>query len=574
PFSDSDFWYRIEVNEDGLFGLFYEELSQLPDFVDPDSVRIFRGIRKTIPGEKDRTEFIVQEVPLFINDGNDGKFDEEDYVYFYNEKSEDDVINRYSGKTVFWLTFGGEYNNKPARNMDFQNYDNVLRVSDFNRYHHQETDDRNRQVNYLMIYPNAFLSQTEDLDQIHLDNYGLISENVDQQTIFNLYGESPEGLRDFIEIYFNDHPELETVILMGSGTTNWDIDIEKNKIIAYQNSSGDAYDDYFVNFGGTYPDLPIGRIPAQNTSQMDLMIERIRDYIETPKLGWWRNKVLIVADDENKSGHLEGTGGSTGLNHTYQAQYTGEILSNGVYVDKLMAIEYGMDEFLQKPEVREDMIERINEGRLIWYYIGHGAEDILGDEGYFRGSLHLRFLENEEHLPLFIAASCNVGQFDDPAFDCLAEKLLFHDYGGSISSIAATRGCGGSANTTLIRDFLNNSLNERQNLGDALWDAKLHSGAGYSNSRLYHVLGDPLLPILTPDISGLITIDEPVADSLQARQTVHISGNYELENEISGIGEIRIFNTEETLNYHRELNDQVYDVNYTKNGSCFFKGFV
>jgi len=574
PFSDSDFWYRFTIEEEGLHGLLYQQLSQLPDFVEPDSIRIFRGIRLEIPGEKDRTEFVIQEVPIFINCGDDGKFDEEDFIYFENDKIEQDIQNLYSGKTVFWLTFGGDYKTKPSRNPDLQNNDLSKRVSDFDRYYHEEPDDRDRQIDCLMIAPTIFLSQSEELAQIHFDNYGLISEIVDQQTIFNLYGESPEGVRDYIESFFNDHPELEVVILMGSGTTNWDLDIEKNKIIAYQDGSDKAYDDYFVNFGGTYPDLPIGRIPAQNTSQMDLMIERIRNYIETPNLGWWRNKVLIVPDDENKNGHLEGTGGSTGLNHTYQAQYTGEILSNGVYVDKLMAIEYSMDEFLQKPEAREDMIDRINEGRLIWYYIGHGAEDILGDEGYFRGSLHIRFLENEEHLPLFIAASCNVGQFDDSAFDCLAEKLLFHDYGGSIGSIAATRSCGGTENTRLIRDFLDNALNERENIGWALWDAKIPPGASYTNSKLYHILGDPLISVITPGISGSITIDDPIADSLQARQTVHISGDYELENAISGIGEIRIFNTEDTLNYYRELNDQVYDVVYTKNGSCFFKGSV
>ena len=574
PFSDSGFWYRIEVEDEGICGLFLAELSQLPDFVESDSVRIFRGIRKENLGEKERTEFLVQEIPIFIESGNDGRFDEEDFVLFSHEILVDDIHHRYSGKTVFWLTFGGEYHSKPARSPDLRNIDNILNVSDFNQYSPPETNDRDRQVDCLMISPSVFISQSEELAQIHLDNYGLSSEIIDQQTTFDLYGESPQGLKDYIEVYFNDHPELEVVILMGSGTTNWELNIEKNKIIVYENDSHYAYDDFFIAFGSSEPDLPIGRIPAQNTSQMDLMIGRLRDYIETPNLGWWRNKVLIVADDENKSGGLEGTGG-LGLNHTYQAQYTGEILSNGVYVDKLLAIEYDMDEFLLKPEVRDETIDRINEGRLIWYYIGHGADDILGDEGYFRGSLHIRFLENEEHLTLFIAASCNVGQFDDSAFDCLGEKLLFHDYGGSIATIAASRSCGGSANTTLIRHFFDQSLNERENIGWALWDAKLYSGATSSNSRLYHVLGDPLLQVFTPEISGSMTIDEPLADSLlQARQTVFISGDYELENAISGVGEIRIYNTEDSLNYHRELNGQVYDVDYTRNGSCFFKGSV
>ena len=115
------------------------------------------------------------------------------------------------------------------------------------------------------------------------------------------------------------------------------------------------------------------------------------------------------------------------------------MLTNSVYVDKLYAIEYDLDPYQNKPGVLNDTIERINEGRLVWYFIGHGDHDVLGDEEYFRSSLHLRLLENQDKLPLFLAASCSVGEFDKVEFDCTSEKLLLYEGGGSIASIAATR---------------------------------------------------------------------------------------------------------------------------------------
>ncbi len=566
PFEKSDFWYRFEVEQKGLYKLAFEELSQLPSFCEPDSIRILTMYRKIINGDPQNYEFELIEVPAFVDAGNDGSFDEDDNVYFFKENYEDPGLPIHSTKKIYWLTFGGYYESRPLRIVDPLNKDSAIPVENFERKKIIQPPSR-EDIDAIIIYPeeNVFQTQSEELEGFHPE---LNFEPKSQADIFAEYGqEDPMAIKSYLDTMHVNHPELMYVILMGSGTSEWSNPTEKNKIMVYENS-----DDEFVDFNNdNRPELIIGRLPAQNENDMNFLVERIRKYIEEPTPGFWRNCILILADDEHKRGGYEGFG-SSAMNHSRLAQETGELLNDAVYVDKVMAIEYSFDEYQNKPGARESMVTRINEGRLVWYYIGHGNEDVLGDEDYFRGSVHMQLLDNVDHLPLFVAASCEVGRFDDPAFDCIAERLLFLDNGGSIISIAARTISHPDPNTTLMKYFLMNAINNRENVGFSLLDAKLNSGASTPNSRVYNILGDPIILVTQSEILGSIT---GVPDSLRAREIISIEGNFGTTNFINEIGEIRAFESEYDVTYIN--NDYVvdslsYTVNYTKNGNSFYYG--
>lgn len=563
-FSDSDFWFKIETANSELIKLSYEELSRIPDFCEPDSIRIFTNYR--IYNEEKNPELIIEEIPIYLEIENAGTFGENDLAYFYNEER---FHNKYSEKNVFWLTFGGNYQAKPKRLDQFQDHRFAEPADHFNRYDPVDITRENRQSDCLIIYPYEFQSQVSEFVTLYSTNFGLDCNLAYQQNIFDQFDESPQSIKDYIEnsFYSSPDPDLQYVILLGSGTNEWSSSSPKNKIITF-----DASDDNFVDFNSdNRPELIIGRIPAQNTSDLDLILERTRKYIEEPNLGWWKNTLLFSADDENKGDHLEGTESNLGLNHTQQAENTYEQLNHGVLINKVYGIEYDFDEYQNKPDMRTAMMDHLNSGTLVWYFIGHGNEDVLGDEDYFRASLHMSLIDNEEHLPLFIAASCNVGQFDEVSFDCVAERLLFWDNGGSIASLAATRSCGGSDNTTLIRYFLKKIINERKSIGESLLLAKLNSGASLSNSKKYNILGSPILDVIPPFQVGNIS---GVPDSIRSRQTVNINGTFDEDNETNMVGEIRVFDTDQDVHYENTLGTQTYSIDYVKNGNSFFKGQI
>jgi peptidase C25-like protein len=561
PFKSSDFWYRLESEGSGLNVISEQELSILPEFYDPNSLRLFTMERQFLPEKEEDYQFQLTEIPLSIDQiAGD--------IYFnYENIGRDRPLN--SPHKIFWLAFGGDFTTTPLR----INYESVKEIPNqvisFSAYSRSEPLNRNRDINCLYISPQEFLTQTAELAQLHSTNYDLATAIADQQDIFDQYsgGEAdPVAIKNYIHDFWLNLPTeevLKYVILMGSGTHDWLDPTEKNRIMTY----GDS-DDNFVIFTANFAELIIGRIPAQNEEQLEFYLERLRTYVEEPLPGWWRNTMVIMADDENKDGGVEGFTSNSGLNHTNLAQITQNTLNDGLYVDKVLGLEYNFDEYNNKPDARNALIEKINEGCLIWYYIGHGNPDVLGDEDYFRGSQHLRLLDNTSYLPLFLAASCSVGEFDSPSFDSIAERLLFIENGGSIASLAASRECSGTANTSILRELLRKLVNERYRLGDAVYFAKTTT-IYTSTGKKYNLLGDPVMNILPPLDTGTFS---NVPDSIRARELVVVNADLDLQDQVSTEGTIRVFDSEYDVFYTNTLNDHTYEVTYSRNGSVYFKG--
>ncbi|KQC09364.1 MAG: hypothetical protein APR54_12935 [Candidatus Cloacimonas sp. SDB] len=562
PFESSEFWYKFHLDREGIYKLTENELQQLPDFYDPESLRLLTLERIMIDNGPNDYEFRLKEIPLL--------FDEHTEEIFFKYERTENGLPQFSLFDHFWLTFGGDFNSPPLRE---ENLPKTLarEVNEFSKHEKQIGADRARGISSLYICPQEFYAQTQVLTQFHSNHYGLDTYIAVQEEIFAEYGggeADPVAIKNYIQDFWQDNSEqdsLKYVILVGSGTRDWLNNTEKNKIITYSTS-----DDNFVTFTAGFAELIIGRIPAQNQNQLDFYLDRLSTYVQDSPPGWWRNKMVILADDENKDGDVEGFTTNSGLNHTNLAQLTQNAMNDGLYVDKVLGLEYNFDEYNNKPDARDALLEKVNNGCLIWYFIGHGNHDVLGDEDYFRGSQHLRLLDNEQHLPVFLAASCSVGEFDSPAYDCIAERLLFQENGGSIASLAASRICSGTANTTILKEFLKKIVNERYNLGDALYYAKT-STQYTGTAKLYNLLGDPVMSIIPPLETGYIG---NVPDSIRMRELVSINADMQLQNTLSAAGTLRVFDSKYQVYYTNTLNDHTYEVTYDRNGSVFFRGEV
>ena len=586
PFERSDFWYKLTTDRAGWHEITYDDLKILPEFCDPAQIRMLTMVAADTD---DRAIFELLEVPIYTDIADGSSFEESDRIIFKRGQLPD-VKSYYNNEMTFWLTFGGEFQTDPARLESNPSLSYYSSISDF----HQKDISNNRSfrenVDGVIIFPgyltssqiNVFETHAQDFAQLHPDMNFIIKS---QSEIFSEFGGNnpePQAIEDYLElVFYGDgspeypgHPEMQYVILLGSGIENWNPQNNKNKIIVALVPNSVVSDDEFVDFDDdNRPDLIIGRIPAQNDQMMEHYLQRIEEYTQNPNLDFWRNEVLIMADDEHKGDTLEGLSLTSGLNHTARAQDTEDFVSDTIIIDKVLGIEYGFDEYQNKPEARAAQLEKINQGKLIWYFIGHGNEDVMGDEDYFRASLHMDLLDNMEHLPLLLAASCEIGKFDNTEIDCISEKFLFHEGGGSIASIAATAKVSGGANTILMKYLLRNIVDERMNIGNALRDAKLNSNAGLINSQFFNIMGDPIIDVLPPLSCGSIV---GIPDSVQARQTVSISGDY--ENAINGIGETRVYESKYNKFYENTLTTSTqfyhYEVDYTNNGHTFYFGNI
>jgi len=540
---NTQFWYRLDISRFGSYCLTAENMSFLPDFADLNTLRLFGLIPKVQDGE---TNYFQQEIPLSIQ--------------------EDQVCFDYQGSgTVLWLALAGDFPEEPARTeIDNTSYKEIDNISE--RLQPQRSS---RSVECLMIRPqDYFETQADELIEMHWQYFNVQTAIVIQEDIFAEQSSGiadPSSIKNFLQDYYQANPSLEYVLLLGSGTYSFDNSTEKNKIITID-SAGVTSDDYFVDFNlDRYPELAIGRIPAQNEHMLDKYLERVHDYYDELEKGWWQNKILLIADDENKAGGIET------MNHTLQMEQTTEVLY-GRLIEKVYGLEYPFDAYQSKPEATTDIIELINEGVLISYYMGHGAWDNLGDEDYFSIG-DIQFLQNYSHLTHFIAASCNVGEFDQVGNDCMAEVILFADDGGAISSIASSEGSGPGSNYQLMKSYFDALYNDGLTTGKALQYAKNNSPASISNSNKYNYFGDPLIylpfPIRIGSVSGL-------PDSLSHRQTVSFQGDFG-SSRLDSTGETIVTDSPQLIHYYNTLPSDttaVFEVDYLRKANRVFRGEV
>ncbi|MDD2332302.1 MAG: C25 family cysteine peptidase, partial [Candidatus Cloacimonetes bacterium] len=332
------------------------------------------------------------------------------------------------------------------------------------------------QIDNLIITIPEFSSQADELAEFYNQTYGIHSKVVMQDDIFNQFNgghPDPVAIRQYIRYLYHNQPapRISSLTMLGIGTIDWrnysGQAASKNKVIVFQQNSDTSDDLFGLITTSFYPEIAIGRYPVRNSSELNTMLNNMYSFVQNPNQGEWKNKVLIVADDL-----MNGISQTGEYYHTESAEATNLAISRGVMVDMVLGIEHDYDEFQNKPSARDAMMKVVNDGTLVWYYIGHGSYDKLGAEDYFNGATDMGRFNNPDKLNLFIAASCEVGQFDYWGFDALSQKVVTMNNQGSIASVAATRKTPPTSNEILMIHFLRNVVNNRYALGFALSEAK------------------------------------------------------------------------------------------------------
>ena len=103
----------------------------------------------------------------------------------------------------------------------------------------------------------------------------------------------------------------------------------------------------------------------------------------------------------------------------------------------------------RKPGAAQDIIDQVNQGVLILNYSGHGNPKVWAHEMIFEVNTSIPPMMNANRLALFILATCNFSQFDDPRNYTGSELLMNKPDGGAIGVISASRKVYASSNAEL-----------------------------------------------------------------------------------------------------------------------------
>ena len=224
PFSTTPVWYRINVNKTGLTKVTGDQLEAAGLDVGnilSQSIQMFYGGGLPLPAANEIERPTFEELPIIVEDGDDGTFDAGDYILFYGEHVDrwlyqpaDTFINHpYSDHNVYWLAVSDD--NSPVSGLRMSQrsvqpdgiYDTL--VVSFRRRVHVEQDNTLRRFNSgkIIDYYTWFWSNEASL-AFFVSTPGAVSGDT---AIVSLNGRTaPDSYPDgFMNLMVNDVPGLD-----------------------------------------------------------------------------------------------------------------------------------------------------------------------------------------------------------------------------------------------------------------------------------------------------------------------------------------------------------------------------
>ncbi len=377
----------------------------------------------------------------------------------------------------------------------------------------------------------------------------------------------PWAIRNYLRFLYDNHrdaegdPTLAYVLLLGDATEDWNrnasalpdlvptlLDLRPLRSFTYVTDQRFALlDDADIVAGRAVQDVALGRIPAGSLEEAMAAVQRVIAYEASAEREAWRQRVVLVADDELSSFPTCETA------WTDQSEALAFVHGSELFdVRKVYLTEYPEVSGI-KPASRAALLDEWNRGALAINYIGHGSNRQMADEQVFVDT-DVSLLENGLRRPIITALSCTIGEFANPSERSLTEKLLFREEGGIIAAITASRESFASENNVLNNAIYRHLAPRRPGgevvaAGTAAIEAQIESLAAarlrvtqQENNHKYNFFGDPAMRLNVPRLA--VRFDAAPGDSLVAGLRTTIGGGVYrdgvLDTGFSGVVRVRV----------------------------------
>ncbi len=416
-----------------------------------------------------------------------------------------------------------------------------------------------KNIEYLIVSHPDFLDQANRLANFHREHSNLNVLVATPQQIYNEFSSGAQditAIKDVVRMMYNRGQQGDVMpkflLLFGDASydfkdrvpdnTNFVPTFESPNSLHPINSY--ATDDYFGFLDpseGLYNsdllDVGIGRFVVATPEEATAAVDKVIHYATSElSMGYWRNLITFVADDEDNNSHLKQADELAVFVDTTYPDFN----VNKIYIDAYFQETTAGGQ--RYPEVNEAINSSMEKGTFIMNYTGHGGEVGWG---------HERFLEipdinkwaNYDKLSVFITATCEFARYDDPGRTSAGELVFLNENGGGIALFTTARATYGTSNLNLNRGFYKYAFEkvdgEHYTMGDLIRLAKLESGSA-ENDKKFVLLGDPALKMAYTEhkvITTSIEQEENTSsnDTISALSRVTIQGlvTDEMENHLT-----------------------------------------
>ena len=294
------------------------------------------------------------------------------------------------------------------------------------------------------------------------------------------------------------------------------------------------------------PDLYVGRIPASDLSELEVMLGKIRSYETTARGSLWFDNVTLCGTDTFSGGTPEG-------------EYTSDLIQSNFFGSKNVTKHY------QTKGTLSGIANTVNRGCGFLEMSDHGqytswAGAYTSYQAYNQA--------NGNKLPVMVMDACLTHGFDnensslpssrDPVYDqyyyapgpsqssreCIGEQSHRAPNGGAIVSFGCTRigwGAHGTSYPSTLSGFMNYRIHKAYSDGlsrpgkmlakaemDYINTISVSRASHFKTVTEYVLLGDPALNI--GGITGSMVEINPEVDNLTVKPGEVVYVNYTIEN--------------------------------------------
>lgn len=392
-------------------------------------------------------------------------------------------------------------------------------------------------IDMVIFTTSALANQARRIARLHEDIDSLHVSVVDVAQVYHEFSSgAPDvsGLRKYLKMLYDrgiaSGHTLKYALLLGRTTLDHRALQSSTRSLGYQtmpawvnrvdresmsDNEGFSTDDFIAmladnsgsDLGLDDLSIAVGRIPMTSDADGAEIVDKLYQYANSAKRSNWKNRILILADDEDQGIHLRQ---AESMSKLFEATPLQQHLIDRIYLD---AYTKSNGEY---PEARAQMFRTLDEGVAWWFYTGHANNHAWTADGQLTFTdINNMYLRN---LPFLVAATCDFLRWDSETTSG-GEIMYKERYGGVIGMLSATRPVYISDNGYFLEALGRHTL-RRNDAGQLLTPGEVYrcakndilnsQGQHRSNTnRLRFVfMGDPAMSVVSPNnIVELLTID-------------------------------------------------------------------
>jgi len=347
----------------------------------------------------------------------------------------------------------------------------------------------------------------------------------------------------------------------------------RNQVPTYYVNNGNngrtASDNWFVAMSQTMaPDLAVGRFPAPFEDNIDAIVEKIVTYQRHASNGPWNGRVILVADNDDKSSDRGGRGNFTRDNEEIEGASTPlgfEVRKENIeWLNRRFPINsekgtgfdympYGDRQYYVGKYMKPNFLKGFD--AIIMHYAGHGGPQVWSHENLF---LHHKDLppvddvdklENGPYVPVILQLSCSTAYFDQWYPDereprdysqCISEYILQAPRKAGVAVLGSTRMGYEGAQQSFLQNFYGYVFPNRQLRSGGVTVGEAHLvgkwKCGDSIRDVFTLLGDPSMMLATPRPGLKLT---PGRNAVKRGEKLSVAGT--VPNNFAGKAVVELF---------------------------------